>query len=79
MTNDATVSLEQRIARIEAIVSRLESDRLELEEALRLFEEGIGHLRDAERILRQTEVRIDRLIAEADGSVTVEPVAEPES
>ncbi|MCI0436012.1 MAG: exodeoxyribonuclease VII small subunit, partial [Gemmatimonadetes bacterium] len=33
-------SLEQRIARIEAIVQRLESDRLELEEALALFEEG---------------------------------------
>jgi len=79
MTRDAPLSLEQRIARIEAIVTRLESDRLELEEALSLFEEAIVHVRDAERVLRQTEVRIDRLIAEADGSVTMEPVRDPES
>ncbi len=72
-------SLEQRIARIEAIVQRLESDRLELEEALALFEDGIRHLREAERVLRNTEARIDRLIAEADGSVTIEPVPEPGS
>ncbi len=71
--------LEERIARIEAIVGRLEGDRLELEDALTLFEEGIAHLREAERVLRQTELRIDRLIAESDGSVTVDPVPEPEA
>jgi exodeoxyribonuclease VII small subunit len=72
------VTLEQRIARVEAIVARLESDRLELDDALALFEEGVRHAREADRILREAELRIERLITEADGSITVEPVREPE-
>ena len=67
-------SLEARIAAVEAIVARLESDRLELDEALQLFERGVGELRDVERILRAAELKVERLIAEADGSVSIEPV-----
>jgi exodeoxyribonuclease VII small subunit len=66
-------SLEARIAAVEAIVARLESDRLELDEALALFEEGVGQLREVERILKDAEVRVERLVAEADGSVRSEP------
>ena len=69
--------LEARIARIEAIVARLEGDRLELDDALALFEEGVRHAREAERVLRETELRIDRLVTEADGSITVERIPEP--
>jgi exodeoxyribonuclease VII small subunit len=69
--------LEARIARIEAIVARLEGDRLELDDALALFEEGVRHAREAERVLRETEMRIDRLVTEADGSITVERIPEP--
>lgn len=69
--------LEAKIARIEAIVARLESDRLELDDALALFEEGVRHAREAERVLRDTEMRIDRLVTEADGSITVERIQEP--
>jgi exodeoxyribonuclease VII small subunit len=68
--------LEARIARIEAIVARLEGDRLELDDALALFEEGVRHAREAERVLRETEMRIDRLVTEADGSITVERIPE---
>lgn len=69
--------LEAKIARIEAIVARLENDRLELDDALALFEEGVRHAREAERVLRDTEMRIDRLVTEADGSITVERIPEP--
>jgi exodeoxyribonuclease VII small subunit len=69
--------LEARIARIEAIVARLEGDRLELDDALALFEEGVRHAREAERVLRETEMRIDRLVTEAVGSITVERIPEP--
>lgn len=68
------VTLEQRLRRIEEITSLLESDRLELEEALALFEEGVSHLREAERMLREAELRIERLVAGPGGSVIVEPV-----
>jgi exodeoxyribonuclease VII small subunit len=69
--------LEAKIARIETIVARLEGDRLELDDALALFEEGVRHAREAERVLRETELRIDRLVEEADGSITVERIPEP--
>jgi exodeoxyribonuclease VII small subunit len=71
--------LEQRIARIEQIAVELESDRLELEDALRLFEEGVRHLRAAEALLRNSELRIERLLEEADGSLAVEPLEEPDA
>jgi len=71
--NEARQSLEARIAAVESIVARLESDRLELDEALGLFEEGVGQLREVERILAEAELRVERLVAEADGSVSSEP------
>lgn len=70
--------LEKRIARIEEIAAALEGDRLELEDALRLFEEGVLHLRAAEALLRDSELRIERLLEQADGSLAVEPLEEPE-
>jgi exodeoxyribonuclease VII small subunit len=77
--SEASPTLEERLARIEAIVGRLESDRLDLDEALLLFEEGVAHLREADRVLREAELRVERLVAGAGGSVIVEPVRrEPE-
>ena len=71
-------TLEERIARLEAIVRSLEGDDLELETSLALFEEGIGHVREAERLLRESQLRVDRLLEEADGSLSTEPLEEPE-
>ena len=57
------VSLEERLARLERILTRLESDEVPLEEALALFEEGIGHVRECERVLAETQVRVEELLA----------------
>ena len=64
--------LEERLARLEAIVERLERDDLELEAALALFEEGIGHVREANGILERTRLRVEKLVVEMDGSVRIE-------
>ena len=58
-----SVSLEERITRLELILTRLESDEVPLEEALELFEEGIGHVREAERVLSETQLRVEELLA----------------
>ena len=71
-------TLEQRIARLEAIVRSLEGDGLELETSLALFEEGIGHVREAERLLRDSQLRIERLLEEADGRLVTEPIEDGE-
>ena len=68
-------SLESHIRRLEAITAGLERDDLELDDALTLFEEGIGHVREAQRLLAETDLRIERLVQEADGSPTVHPIS----
>lgn len=73
---DAGQGLEERLARLESIVERLERDDLDLEAALGLFEEGIGHVREASAVLERTQLRVEKLVVEMDGSVQVEPVSE---
>ena len=58
--------LEARIARLEEIVSDLEGDSLDLEDALRLFEEGVGHIREADALLRTSELRVEKLLEAAE-------------
>lgn len=77
MSQEDRPGLEARIARVEAIAAALESDRLELDDALRLFEEGVQHLREAEALLRSAELRVERLLAEPDGGVHSETIEEP--
>ena len=55
-------SLEARLHRLEEILARMESDDVALEEALELFEEGVAHVRDAERVLSETELRVEELL-----------------
>jgi exodeoxyribonuclease VII small subunit len=57
-------SLEERLRRLEAILARMESDGVGLEEALNLFEEGVVHVREAERVLSAAELRVDELLAD---------------
>lgn len=66
--------LGPRIARLEHILARLEREDLELEEALALFEEGVTQVREAERLLRVAELRVERLLERADGGVETRPV-----
>ena len=55
-------TLEQRLDRLDQIVHALERDDLELEQAMKLFEEGVGHLRHAQELLNNAELRIERLL-----------------
>ena len=57
------LSLEARLRRLEEILARLDADEVPLEDALKLFEEGVGHVRRAERILSETELRVEELLA----------------
>jgi exodeoxyribonuclease VII small subunit len=62
---------EQSLARLEEIVRVLERNDLQLEQALRLFEEGIGHLRTAGGALKVVDARVQQLVEAADGSFAV--------
>jgi len=65
------VSFESQLKRLEEIVGELESDEIELDRALALFEEGVKHLRSATDALSKAETKIQRLVERADGSLEV--------
>jgi exodeoxyribonuclease VII small subunit len=62
------VSYEADLARIERIVEELESDDLELDRALALFEEGVERLRSAAKALERVEGQVRLLVERGDGS-----------
>jgi exodeoxyribonuclease VII small subunit len=67
-------AIEQRLARLEAIVAELESEPLDLARALALFEEGVSCLRDAAGTLSEAEARVQKLTELADGAFEIEPL-----
>ncbi|HEU4997000.1 MAG TPA: exodeoxyribonuclease VII small subunit [Gemmatimonadaceae bacterium] len=70
------MSFEKRLQRLEEIVSALESEEIELERALALFEEGVSCLRAATEELGKVEARVQRLVERADGSFEVSDLRE---
>ncbi len=65
------MTFEQSLSRLEEIVHDLERSDLDLDRALALFEEGIGHLRVAGQSLRQVDARVQQLVEAADGTFSV--------
>ena len=65
------MSFEKQLRRLEEIVGELESDEIELERALALFEEGVKNLRAATEALGKVEAKVQKLVEKADGSFEV--------
>jgi exodeoxyribonuclease VII small subunit len=68
---------EKSLARLEEVVKRLESADLSLDEAMRLFEEGVKLSHECQKQLEDAEGRVEILLKKADGKVVAEPF-EPE-
>jgi len=58
-------AFEQSLARLEEIVRKLESANLALDEAMKLFEEGMQLSRDCQKQLEQAEARVEILLKKA--------------
>ena len=65
-------SLEARLRRLEEIIGQLETDDLELDRALALFEEGVTHVKEAEGALAAAELRVEELLGEGEGTRPIE-------
>lgn len=64
---------EKSLARLEEVVKRLESADLPLDEAMKLFEEGVTLSRDCQKQLEEAEGRVEILLRKADGKLHAEP------
>jgi exodeoxyribonuclease VII small subunit len=66
-------AFEQSLARLEEIVRRLESANLPLDDAMKLFEEGMQLSRECQKQLEQAEARVEILLKKAGGEMTAQP------
>jgi exodeoxyribonuclease VII small subunit len=67
------LKFEDCLARLEQIVSALETGNLPLEESLKVFEEGITLARHCSRYLDDAERRIEVLVKDDTGAVATRP------
>ena len=71
---------EKSLLRLEEVVRRLESPQLSLDDAMKLFEEGVQLSRECQKRLEEAEGRVEILLKKADGKLAAEPFdPEPES
>ena len=66
------LTFTQQLDRLEEIVRRLEAQELDLDEALKLFEEGIERLREARDRLTAAEAQVKQVLADRAGNLKVD-------
>jgi exodeoxyribonuclease VII small subunit len=67
------IPVETLLTDLEALAAELEGGDLPLDQALARFEQGMGKVRQARRILDAAERRLEELLAETeDGPITRE-------
>lgn len=66
-------NFEQAMGRLETIVDALEKGEAPLEEALSLFEEGAGLLKQCSALLDQAEQKVTKLTVTSDGELQEVP------
>lgn len=68
----AALDFEQSLSELQALVERLESGELPLEESLSAFEQGIRLTRDCQSALSQAEQKV-QILLERDGELEEAP------
>jgi exodeoxyribonuclease VII small subunit len=72
----AEKKFEAALARLEEIVSSLESGELGLEQSLKLFEEGVKLARVCNTRLEEAERKVEILLKDKSGKMTEKPFEE---
>ena len=73
MASEPTVNFEAALEELEALVERMETGELSLEESLRAFERGVALTRDCQRALKDAELRV-RALTESGGELSLDDV-----
>lgn len=76
MADEKEIPFEDALTRLEAVVNRLESGELPLEESLRLFEEGVHLTKVCTHRLEEAERRITILLKNERGEIAEAPFTE---
>ncbi len=68
------LSFKTELERLETIVRSLEDSDVDLDEALELFQEGVERLKNARRLLEDTELTVKKVVRAADGALSGDDV-----
>lgn len=74
MANKKTksVNLEKALTDLESLVEKLEAEQVGLEDALKLFEDGVALIKDCQKILTNAEQRVEQLTSKNKTSATID-------
>jgi exodeoxyribonuclease VII small subunit len=64
---------EGSLGRLEEIVGKLEGANLSLDDAMKLFEEGVQLSRECQKYLEQAEGKVEILLKKAGGEMAAQP------
>ena len=67
------IDFEKSLSRLEEVVRRLEHANLPLDEAMKLFEEGVELAQKCQKQIEEAEGRVEILLKSADGKLTPAP------
>lgn len=70
MQSIESMSFEESLRELEAIVRRLEEGKTSLEDAMNAYERGAGLRAHCEKKLKDARLRVEQIVVGADGSVT---------
>jgi exodeoxyribonuclease VII small subunit len=65
----ARMPFEAALAELEAIVDQLEKGAVALDESIRLYERGETLKRRCDELLKNAEMRIEKIVLSADGAI----------
>lgn len=71
------MTIEEALAKLEAITQRLEGDELGLEEAIRLFDEGLELASTIKGRLEEAKLKVERVLEKTKNVFSLEPLDLP--
>ena len=72
-------TFEEAITQLEAIIDRIETGQIELEESLTFYEQGLKLVKRCRTVLEQAEKRVATLAVDANGALKVKEEPGPPS
>lgn len=74
--NEKNMTFEQSMQRLEQIVRIMERGDAQLDESLKLFQEGTELVRSCEKLLNEAELQIKKVMTAPDGTPVLEDFAD---
>ena len=69
----ASMSFEEALAELQSLVKSLEKGDSKLDDAINSYQRGVDLKRHCETKLREAQLKVDKIVQSADGTIATEP------